>query len=126
MIKNLKNKVVIGLDEYVTIIDNGKKEETVIARIDSGAEWSSIDEKLFEKLSLGPIIGSKLIKSASGKKRRDIVKIKIRLKGKELMGQFNIADRSRLKYKMLIGHDILMQGFLIDPSIAIIKKGNKN
>ena len=126
MIENLKDKVIIGLDEYITIVDNGGKEETVIARIDSGAEWSSIDEKLFEKLSLGPIIGSKLIKSASGKKRRDIVKIKIRLKGKELIGQFNIADRNKLKYKMLIGHDILMQGFLIDPSIAIIKKGNNN
>jgi len=122
MIKNLKDKVIIGLDEYVTIVDNGKKEEKIIARIDSGAEGSSIDKKLFEKLFLGPIIGSKIIRSASGRKRREVAKIKIRLKGKEILGRFNIADRSRLRYKMLIGHNILIRGFLIDPSIIIRKR----
>jgi hypothetical protein len=53
--EELKKRTVVGLTEPVTII--GESEEfNVVARIDSGATFSSIDKAIFEKLKLGPII----------------------------------------------------------------------
>ena len=117
----LEDKTVLGLDEYVTIVDKNGNEKRFLARIDSGAESSSIDESIYDELFLGPVLGTKLIKSASGKKRRKVVKVKIKVKGKEFKEKFTIADRSNLTYKVLIGHDILTKGFIIDPSIERIR-----
>lgn len=104
-------KKIVGLVEKVKI--NGKE---VTARIDTGAEYSSIDKELAERLKLGPVVRTILIKSASGKTRRPVVEAKINIKGKILQSKLNIADRKHMKYKVLIGQDILKQGFLIDPS----------
>jgi len=117
----LEDKTVLGLDEYVTIVDKNGNEKRFLARIDSGAESSSIDESIYDELFLGPVLGTMLIKSASGKKRRKVVKVKIKVKGKEFKEKFTIADRSNLTYKVLIGHDILTKGFIIDPSIERIR-----
>lgn len=117
-----KDKRVIGLDELITIKDKRRKTVDVVARIDTGAEWSSIDKKLFEELSFGPVSGQRLIKSASGSSRRHTVNITIIMKEKTCKGIFTIADRSRLKYKVLIGQNILSQGFIIDPLIKRIIK----
>ena len=35
---------------------------------------------------------------------------------KEIKTDFTLADRSNMKYSVLIGQNILKQGFLIDPS----------
>ncbi|MDD5086731.1 MAG: RimK/LysX family protein [Candidatus Nanoarchaeia archaeon] len=118
----LEDKIILGLDEYITIIDKSGNEKRFLARIDSGAESSSIDESIYEELFLGPVLGTKLIKSASGKKRRKVLRIKIKLKDKEFREKFTIADRSELTYKVLIGHDILTKGFMIDPSIERIRE----
>ncbi|MBU4501917.1 MAG: RimK/LysX family protein [Nanoarchaeota archaeon] len=103
-------KTVIGLIETVKI--NGKE---VLARIDTGAEYSSIDESLAEELELGPVIREIKIRSASGKTRRPIIKTKLEIKGKILESEFNLANRKHMKYKILVGQDILKDGFLIDP-----------
>jgi hypothetical protein len=118
----LEDKIILGLDEYITIIDKNGNEKKVLARIDSGAESSSIDESIYDDLFLGPVVGTKLVKSASGKKRRKVIRIKIELKGKEFKEKFTVADRSDLTYKVLIGHDILTKGFMIDPSIDRIRE----
>lgn len=104
-------KKIVGLVEKIKI--NGKE---VMARIDTGAEHSSIDEDLAKKLKLGPILRTILIKSASGQTRRPVVEAEINIKGKVLQSKFNIANRKHMKYKVLIGQNILKQGFLIDPS----------
>ena len=117
-----KAKSVIGLDELVTIKDNNHKTVDVVARIDTGAEWSSIDKKLFEQLSFGPVSGQRVIKSASGSSKRHTVEVTVIIKGKSCTSLFTIADRSRLKYKLLIGQNILTMGFIIDPSIERIIK----
>jgi hypothetical protein len=110
------NKTVIGIVETVIVIGpKGSKE--VLARIDTGATKSSVDVKLAAELSLGPILKAKLVRSASGAGLRPVVKTKLVLADKELSAEFTLADRSNLKYPVLIGQNILLNGgFLIDPA----------
>lgn len=108
-------KTVLGLVEKVKL--NGQNDsEVIIARIDTGATKSSIDLKLASKLKLGPIIKSKVVKSAHGVKLRPVIEAEIEIAGKKMVEQFTLADRSHMKYQVLVGQDILIQGFLIDPS----------
>lgn len=109
-------KTVIGLTEPVIVVGPKGDKKEVIARIDTGATKSSIDVKLAADLSLGPITKAKLIRSASGAGLRAVVDAKILLADKELKTEFTLADRSHMKFPVLIGQNILKDGFLIDPS----------
>ncbi|MFC1755475.1 RimK/LysX family protein [Thermoproteota archaeon] len=109
-------KTVIGLTEPAVVIGPKGDKKEVVARIDTGATKSSIDVKLAADLSLGPIIKAKLIRSASGAGLRAVVNAKIILADKELKTEFTLADRSHMKYAVLIGQNILKEGFLIDPA----------
>jgi len=117
---NFDDKTVVGLTEMVKIF--GGKEEEVLARIDTGATKSSLDLSLASKMQLGPVIDSKLVKSAHGSKLRPVVEAEIELKGKRLKVLFTLADRGHMKYRVLIGQNALRNGFLIDPSISYEKK----
>lgn len=111
----LGGKIVIGLAEKVNIQHhNGKKD--VIAKIDTGATKSSIDTNLAAELELGPVIKSKLVKSAHGSKLRPIIEASIELAGKKIKSEFTLADRAHMRYRILIGQNILKDGFLIDPT----------
>ena len=108
-------KVILGLTEQIKLL--GSKEIELIARIDTGATASSVDSTLAEELSLGPVIRTKIVKSASGIEKRPIVKAKIILKDIEIEEEFTLADRRHMTYPLLIGQNILKKGnFLIDPN----------
>ena len=107
-------RIVIGLAEKVKIY-HLKANKIVIAKIDTGATKSSIDTNLAAELRLGPVIKSKLIKSAHGSKLRPIIEATIELAGKKIKSEFTLADRAHMKYRILIGQNILKDGFLIDP-----------
>lgn len=110
----LSGRTVIGLAEKVNVKHrDGKK--SVIAKIDTGATKSSIDTNLAAELRLGPVIKSKLVKSAHGSKLRPIIEAEIELAGKNIKSEFTLADRAHMKYRILIGQNILKDGFLIDP-----------
>jgi hypothetical protein len=108
------DKTIIGLTETVEIC--GKNCSKVKARIDTGAKRSSIDKKLAKKLDLGPVIETRTVKSAHGKSERPLVNCTVELAGKRITALFNIADRSEMKYKVLIGRNTLQKLFLIDTS----------
>ena len=112
---NWDNKAIVGLTEYVTINSDSRKKE-VIARMDTGATKSSIDVTLAAELKLGPVIDSRLIKSAHGTKLRPVVEVNVLISGREIKARFTVADRSHMRYPVLIGQNILKQGFLIDPN----------
>ena len=113
----MKDKVILGLIEQVTVHGSNGKEAEVLARVDTGATSSSIDYVLAGELQLGPVISSKIIKSASGIKKRPTIKVKITLKGTKIEEEFTLADRSHMTYRILLGQNILKKGnFLIDPS----------
>lgn len=106
--------IIIGLAEQVIVHGNGENRK-VLARIDTGAGVSSIDTHLAAELRMGPIEEVKTIRSANGKRVRPALTVKVSLAGKECEGLFTLADRGHMKYEVLIGRDILEQGFLIDP-----------
>ena len=109
-------KITVGLTEKISLISGNRKKEEVIAKIDTGATKSSIDISLASKLNLGPVIKSKIIKSAHGNKLRPIVEAEIAMAGKKIKSEFTLADRAHMKYNVLIGVNILKHGFLVDPS----------
>lgn len=114
-------RVILGLTEEIIIFWNkgqGKFNRQIAVRIDSGATSSSIDSQLAKDLNLGPVIRTRLIKSASGNNVREIILAEVEIKGKIIKEEFSIADRSSLSYPILIGQNILKKGeFLIDPMI---------
>lgn len=110
-----EDKTIIGLIESVEIV--GRKEtRSIMARIDTGATKSSVDKSLSQELDLGPVVGEKVVKSAHGTSKRPLVEASLKLRGKKVKGDFSIADRSHMRYQLLIGQNILKQGFLIDPN----------
>mgnify|MGYP006290726219 CR=1 FL=1 len=114
-----KGRSVVGIIEKVYFKDDGK--EGILAKIDTGATKSSIDIKLAGKLKLGPVIRSKVVKSAHGSKLRPIVEAQITLEGKNMKTELSLADRSHMKYQVLIGQDILKHGFFVDPALKVYK-----
>lgn len=106
-----KKRLVIGLIEKVRV-EGGK---TYNAKVDTGADSSSIDTSIVEKLGL-EYLGHKTVRSALGRHRRPTVMVSIEFEGKTFNERFTVADRSNLKYKVLIGKDILKkERFLVDP-----------
>ncbi len=110
------DKVIIGLTEKVTIYGKGDLKKQVRARIDTGATKSSIDAKMAAMLHLGPILTTRLIKSAHGKTLRPIVEAKVMIRDIEITSELTVADRGHMRYPLLIGQNMLKHGFLIDPS----------
>jgi hypothetical protein len=109
---NLNNRLIIGLIEPV-ILENGKE---YLAKIDTGADSSSIDKTILDELGKKEAVGHKIIRSALGRHRRPLVCLEIKFQNKIFKEKFTISDRSKLKYKILIGKDILKkEGFLVDP-----------
>ncbi|MBR9675481.1 hypothetical protein GOV05_00555 [Candidatus Woesearchaeota archaeon] len=111
-------KIVLGLYENIKILDNKESSESkeYFSRIDTGATKSSLDLVLAAKHNLGPILRTKYVKSAHGNKLRPIIEVEILIAGKKIKGDFTLSDRSHMKYPILIGQNILRQGFIIDPN----------
>lgn len=112
-------RTILGLIGPVVLQGNNGEEKVVTARIDSGATSSSMDIQLAEKLQLGPVLRTRLVKSASGVKKRSIVLARVNIKGTVIEEEFTLADRSHMTYQILIGQNILKKGrFLIDPLLG--------
>lgn len=108
-------RTIVGLIEEIEV-KQPEKNHKVMARIDSGAIRSSMDVSLASELTLGPVVASKMIKSANGVSMRPVVEATVIIEGNELTDTFTLADRSHMRYKVLIGQNILKRGFLIDPN----------
>ena len=114
-ITKYKGKTIIGLIEKITIIGKKGKKRRLSAKIDSGATKSSMDARLAASMHLGPVIKTKLVKSAHGNRLRPVIESEINIADKKMKAEFTLADRIHMKYHVLIGQNILRRGFLIDP-----------
>lgn len=105
---------IIGTYESVTIhADNENRKVDV--KIDSGARRSSIHDELAKELGLKVTDEIQTVKSANGIKDRPVVEIEYTLAGETIETTANVANRSHLKYKMIIGVRDLDGRFLIRP-----------
>ena len=104
-----EEKITLGATEEVFI--DGKRFR---AKVDTGADKSSIGKSLLKKLKFYEERGSIRVRSASGRSIRKKIKLRILIRGKKLVVYFSVADRRKLKYDILIGKNILKRGFIVD------------
>lgn len=111
-------KQVLGVIEKARIIGL-KGEEEVKAIVDTGAKLNSLDIKLAERIGIGKPVRSMKIKSPSTKNRviRPVVRVRIEVRGKIFDTEANIQDRSHMKFPVIIGRNLLMGSFLVDPEV---------
>ncbi len=110
-----EGKTVVGLVEEVILI--GKHgDKKILARIDTGATKSSIDAKLAAEIEASAEFKKAVIKSAHGIRTRGVIKQRVIIGKRKMNMEFTLADRAHLKYKVLIGQNILKRRFLIDPA----------
>ena len=110
----------INTVEKVLVYDiKREKKVEVEARVDTGAQRSSIDRDLAK--SLGLLVNDNILwkdrfeyRSATGLEPRPVIGITFRLAGRKIKTSASVADRSKLNYKLLIGRNDLV-GFLINP-----------
>lgn len=109
--RGLGRKTVGGIEEVEVIGLNGKREK-IHAKVDTGADGSSIDRVLAEELGLleaDNILYYDYFRNALGRKKREIVGVSFIMVGRKIKTQISIADRSRLRTKMIVGRRDLKQ-----------------
>lgn len=105
-------KVILGSFEDVTF---GK--ETVLAKIDTGADKTSIDLNLARRLGLmTELLGIKRINSSNGSNYRPIVRARFKVGNRYFNKKVTITKRINLNVPMIIGKDVLVNKFLVDVS----------
>ena len=118
----VKERPIVGLVEYVKLLSKDDNK-TMLARIDTGAINSAIDAKLVADFTLGPIVKTKSIKSTHGNSLRPVILVELEIQGIKIKEEFTVADRSHMKYSILIGQNILKKyRFLVDPCLNMACK----
>ncbi|MCF7866929.1 RimK/LysX family protein [Candidatus Woesearchaeota archaeon] len=111
----LQDKTVLGMAEFITVKGNDRRKQIILpARIDTGATRSAIHTEFVKELKLGPVLKARKVKNANGTTVRPVIEVEIIIKNKTLKEEFTVADRSNMKYPILIGRNILKHEFLID------------
>tara|TARA_Y100000034_G_C6769759_1_gene343344 strand:+ start:244 stop:579 length:336 start_codon:yes stop_codon:yes gene_type:complete len=109
------SKEIVGLSEKIEILGPSGTKKKVNAKVDTGATIGSIDLSLAVELQLGPIVRIKKVKQAHGNSNRAIVETEIKFAGETFKSDFTLADRSHMKFPVLLGQNQLTK-VLIDPS----------
>lgn len=103
--KGLGRKTV-GRYEDVEVIGLNGEREMVNAKIDTGADISSLDIKIAEKLGLmseDNVLYESSFYNALGKKKRKVVGVTFFLSGRKIKTRVSISDRSKVSKKMIVG-----------------------
>ena len=123
-----KNKIIIGSEEIVSFPEVGI--DSINARIDTGATTSSLGVKKIQEKN-GVLCCTmpnkqtvcfrdykkKVIKSSFGHtEERYVVKLLINISGRNIRTDFTLANRSKMKYTVLIGRKLLKGKFIVDVS----------
>lgn len=102
---------ILGLYEPVYLLSSGVR---VTGLVDTGAEISSIDINLAKQLKIQTPVRRRIyVRTAHGTQQRDIVLLRVKIKGQVLQREFTLSDRRDMKQKILLGRN-LVKGFLID------------
>lgn len=122
----LYSKMIIGLYENITLIDFDNL--TLVSKIDTGAKTSSIHVDSIEQSDSNHIkvkIANNTkefkisriaeVKSSNGiSQKRYFIYMNINIGNQIFKEEFSLVNRKNMKYKVLIGRNILEKDFLID------------
>ena len=121
-----ESSIVLGEEEPVELSseENGERIE-VLAKVDTGAGYSSIDEDLAEDLGadLDDPEDTVKIRSAIGEEERPLVRVRLKVAGETLDTRVSVSDRSDLTKDMLLGSNDL-EGFLVKPGTEQLTSPN--
>lgn len=118
--------------EYSAKIDSGAESSSIHAknistfhRIENGravlyVEFETMDENLQKKVIIRPVVKIDDVKSALGTKQRFFINEKVWIGGDSYLVQVNLADRSHLKRKFLVGKNVLDERYIIDTSSQML------
>lgn len=119
MLEEVSGKKVIGINEPIEIIDGQGNKYQAWAKIDTGAYRTAVSAGLTEQLGLNEAIRHKKVRGALGLEERPIIEFSFILDKKLVLTEAFIADRSQMKYDLIIGRKDLKQ-FLVDPSKNVL------
>lgn len=108
------SKLRVGLVEPVRVYGKNKSK-LVLGKFDTGALRTSVDKELVKKIGMERA-GVTTTVNTGGRSKRDLTKIKLKIKRRVLTVVANVSDRCRMKHKVLIGRDVMFGNFVVDVS----------
>lgn len=115
-IEEVSGHTVLSIEEKVIILDQEGRQHSLLAKIDTGAYRTTIDEGIARKIGIDkPIIIHKDVRGALGTQTRPVIALSMTLRNKVITTEASIVDRSHMKYDMILGRRDL-RGFLVNPS----------
>ncbi len=112
-----KDGKIVGIIELVTV-KGLKGMKTVKAKLDTGTDRTCVDYDLAAEVGLGPLVDTIKVRSASGNKPEThvLAEAEIIIHEQHFSLPVALEDRSKMKYEVLIGRDVLERSiFLIAP-----------
>lgn len=146
---SVAEKILVGETAWVKV--EGTSYE-YLARIDTGAQTTSIhaidvrvingsgnpEENVGKTVTFKtlnrkgestvlqfPIIKVSSIKNSQGKEQRYVIELQLSLGDVKKNTLVNLRDRTKMKYKLLIGRSLLSKDFLVDVDLKAEKKGDE-
>lgn len=117
-VKIERGRKVLGIFETIKLKDGEGKYHEIKAKMDTGAFSASIDRDLALEMGLlteDNILFEMKVESSLGMEKREVIQTEIIIKGKKIQALTHVADRGRLRAKMLVGRKYLKY-FVVDPS----------
>ncbi len=112
-----KDGKIVGIIELVTV-KGIKGMKTVKAKLDTGTDRTCVDYHLAAEVGLGPLVDTIKVRSTSGNKPEThvLAVAEIIIHQQHFSLPVSLEDRSKMKYEVLIGRDLLERSiFFIDP-----------
>lgn len=132
-------KTLVGITEFIDLAGHEKVPAKIDTGADSSAIWASkiriepdgtLCFSLFDESS--PFYNGKILKrkdysvvkvrSTIGKEEiRFRTRLSVKIAGKKICASFNLANRSKNTFPVLIGRKTLSGKFIVDPSLQKVK-----
>jgi len=112
-------RTISALEEIMIYGAKKSLRKKVVAKIDTGAWRTSVNQKLAEDMGLladDNILWTKKVRSSLGTEVRPVINLRFKLAGKKIATPASVAKRKSLKYQVIIGRKNL-KGFLVDPKL---------
>ena len=136
---SITEQTVVGWREWVQIpqvdvpwikakIDTGAKTSAIHAfdlrAVDRGGrDWVRFSVHPWQATASDavevelPVHDSRSVRSSSGhEEERYVVLLPLLLGGREVQAEVTLTDRDEMGFRMLVGREALVQGFLVDPA----------